>query len=169
MPRTAKAWIDALQLLPHPEGGYYREMVRSADPVNLPDGRRRVCYTSIHFLLTDEAPSRFHRLKSDEIWYFHAGGPLTVHCLAPGGGYEQIRLGPEPGRGEVLQACVAKGVVFGATVDAAGAFALVSCMVAPGFEFEDFELVDRAGLLATHPRHHAIIQRLARPAPDAPG
>ncbi|OAM91488.1 cupin [Termitidicoccus mucosus] len=168
MTRTAKDWIEALGLLPHPEGGYYREMLRSRDRINLPDGRERVCYTSIYFLLTNENPSRFHRLKSDEVWYFHAGAALTVHCLTPGG-YDHIRLGPEPEHGEVLQACVPKGAVFGATVDAVGAFALVSCMVSPGFEFEDFELADQAELLAAHPRHHAIIRRLARRGSDAPG
>jgi predicted cupin superfamily sugar epimerase len=121
MTRTAKDWIEALQLLPHPEGGYHREMLRSADRINLADGRGRVCYTSIYFLLTHENPSRFHRLKSDEVWYFHT------------------------------------------------AFALASCMVAPGFEFENFELAGQAELLAAHPRHHALIRRLAHRGSDAPG
>ncbi|MEY5001231.1 MAG: hypothetical protein RLZZ211_1267 [Bacteroidota bacterium] len=71
--------IDALGLLPHPEGGFYKETYRSERSL---EGEERNLLTSIYFLLTSENVSRFHRIKSDELWYFHAGSPLIVHTLS---------------------------------------------------------------------------------------
>lgn len=162
MTTTAQNWINALHLTPHPEGGYFREMPHGGETITLPDGRERFHYTSICFLLTQENPSRFHRLKSDEVWYFHTGAPLTVHCLHPNGRHERIALGLRVEHGEVLQARMPAGVIFGAAVVAAGGmdFALVSCMVSPGFDYADFELCKRADLLAQYPAHGEIIRRL---------
>lgn len=161
MTPLAQTWIDALQLTPHPEGGYFRDMRFATTPVPFPDGRTRFPYTSIYFLLTDKSPSHFHRLRSDEVWYFHTGASLTVHCLLPGGGYAQVRLGLHPGRGEVLQARIPAGVIFGSTVEEPDGFALVSCMVAPGFDFQDFELFTQEQLLKDYAAHEAIVRRLA--------
>ena len=69
--------IEKLALLPHPEGGYYKETYRSSETI---DGEQALM-TSILFLLTSDSPSHFHRIQSDEHWYFHEGSPLTVHVI----------------------------------------------------------------------------------------
>lgn len=79
--RSAEYWIQTLKLLPHPEGGYYREVAHSNFVVQNEAGRHRLAYTTIYFLLTPENPSHLHRLSSDETWLYHAGDPLQVHCL----------------------------------------------------------------------------------------
>lgn len=154
-------WIEHLGLLPHPEGGYYKEMLKSEETLRLDDKRIRPAYTSIYFLLTSESPSHFHRLMSDEIWYYHDGEPLTVHMIHRDGTYDKITLGRNPERNEHLQAVVPSGTVFGSTVEQEGGFTLVSCMVSPGFDFQDFELFTQKDLLADFPQHKQIIQRLA--------
>ncbi|AMB99993.1 cupin [Aerococcus urinaehominis] len=155
--RTSEEWAKALNLEPHVEGGYYRQMNKSEERVR--DGERAL-YTSIHFLLEADNPSHFHRLTCDEIWYYHAGNPLTVHMIHPDGSYQAVEVGPEPEKGQVLSYVVPKGVIFGSTVEAD--YALVSCMCAPGFEYDDFELFDRQDLLDQYPDHEAIITRLTR-------
>jgi len=162
---AARRWIAALGLAPHPEGGFYRETYRAAGRIGkagLPAryGGPRAYATLIYFLLRRGDVSRLHRLRSDEIWHFYAGGRLTLHLIDPRGRYRRIRLGPNPGRGERFQAVVPAGTWFGATVDAPAAYALVGCTVAPGFEFADFELGGRAGLLRRFPAHRRIIERL---------
>jgi predicted cupin superfamily sugar epimerase len=70
--------VFELGLLPHPEGGFYKETYRSEEKL---ENINRSLVTSIYFLLTSENVSRFHRIKSDEHWFFHAGSPLIVHTL----------------------------------------------------------------------------------------
>ncbi len=75
-----KFLVKSLNLLPHPEGGFYKEIFRSPEGFETEHGERNLC-TSIFFLLTSENVSRFHRIKSDELWFFYEGSPLTVHTL----------------------------------------------------------------------------------------
>ena len=167
MSRDAQYWIDKLGLTGHPEGGYFRETYRSAESIpasGLParhDGERAF-QTAIHFLLTSDQKSALHRMESDEIWFYHAGSPAVVYCLHPDGRREDIRLGPDPDNGESLQATVPAGVWFGAEVVEPDSYVLVSCTVAPGFEFDDFELTERSGLIERFPDHTQLIDRLAR-------
>lgn len=158
--QSANYWIEKLELTAHQEGGYYHQVLKSPTTYEGPEQviGVRALYTSIYFLLTDENPSRFHRLTADEVWYFHEGAPLTIHLLHPDGRYETIQLGKDIEAGQQLQAVVPKNVIFGSSVETD--YALVSCMVAPGFEYEDFELFKRADLLATYPEHADIITRL---------
>lgn len=158
--KSADYWIEQLNLIPHVEGGYYQQMLKSDLEYTTADKTPRALYTSIYFLLTAANPSHFHRLTADEVWYFHEGASLTIHLVSPEGNYDTIKLGHNPDAGEVLQAVVPRGFIFGSTV--AEDYALVSCMVAPGFEYHDFELFTRQELLATYPEHQAIIQRLTR-------
>jgi predicted cupin superfamily sugar epimerase len=117
----AAAVIEALRLLPHPEGGRYRETYRAAESIPraaLP-GRfpgDRPFATAILFLLQRPDVSRLHRLRSDELWHFHAGSPLVIHIIAPGGGRHHITLGLDFDSGQVCQAIVPAGVWFGAEV-----------------------------------------------------
>lgn len=177
----ARAWIERLRLEPHPEGGYFRETYRSGatidgtalgGPFDEPFDGPRAVSTAIYFLLPGGEVSRFHRIRSDEVWHHHDGSALTLWLLeppasegAPGGPALQVRLASaaprlgEPGGG-LPQAVVPAGVWFGATVDEPDGYALVSCTVAPGFDFRDFELARRGDLLAVWPHERAIVERL---------
>jgi predicted cupin superfamily sugar epimerase len=156
--------IARLGLVRHPEGGWYRECYRCQETVPgdaLPDrfgGARSFC-TSIYFLLEHGDISALHRIKSDELWHFYAGSPLTVHAITPEGDHRQWLLGAAAGA--AFQAAVPAGCWFGAEIPA-GAFALVGCTVSPGFDFADFELAERGRLEAEYPQHHALIRRLTR-------
>lgn len=125
--------IERLGLEPHPEGGWYRETWRGADtPAGRPAG------TAILFLLEGGVTSRWHRVDAEEIWAWHGGDPLELAIAAAGGAVETIRLGMDPGRGEVPQAVVPASAWQSAR--AFGAWALVGCIVVPGFTFGGFEM-----------------------------
>lgn len=156
---NAQEWIDYLQLKPHPEGGFYTSTYRSDFTTVCAQGERPL-YTSIYFLLRSGEVSHFHRLQSDEIWYFHGGSSLTVHMIMPDGRYEQIALGLAIDKGEVPQFNVPKNTIFGSSVQAENTFSLVGCMVSPGFDFADFELFDQDEMLAEYPQHEEIIKKL---------
>ena len=167
MPRVAEFWIERLRLAPHPEGGYFRETYRAAHAIpagSLPTryGGPRVASTAIYFLLRAGEVSALHRIKSDELWHFYAGGPLLVSALGPDGERRDVTLGPDPDAGHTLQAVVPAGHWFGAAPCPGTDYALVGCTVAPGFEFADLELADRGGLVARYPQHAALIERLTR-------
>jgi predicted cupin superfamily sugar epimerase len=106
--------------------------------------------------------SAFHRLRSDEVWHFYVGSPLVVHVIERDGGYSEILLGSDPERGEVLQAVVKARCWFASRVRDGRGFALVGCTVAPGFDFEDFEMAKRAELMRAYPQHREMIERLTR-------
>ena len=151
--------IRALDLQPHPEGGYFRETYRS-DRLGA-DGRS--AGTMIYFLLLPGQVSRLHRLDADEGWHLYVGGPLEIHELDEGRPDDApwvTVLGPDIERGERPQHIVPAGRWFGATLAADAPFALVGCTVAPGFEFSGFELGNGAALRAKFPRAHALIRRL---------
>lgn len=158
----AEQWIEFLQMEEHPEGGYYKSSFTSEDRMDFQSHNgERPLYTSIYFLLRSQDLSHFHRLKSDELWYYHAGSALTVHIINEDGAYRQERLGIAIADGEKPQVLVPKGSIFGSTVDREDSFSLVGCMVAPGFDYNDFELFTQKQLKADYPQHEEIIERLA--------
>lgn len=161
MTKTVNEWVEQLQLEPHIEGGYYRQIYKSTDTLSANENERAL-YTSIYFLLEERNPSHFHRLTADEVWYFHAGQTLSIHMIHPDGRYECVRLGSDIENGSQLQFCVPKGVIFGSSVEEENSYAVVSCMVAPGFEYTDFELLPQKQLLDTYPQHEAIIKKLSK-------
>ena len=158
MDKQLEFLISKLQLIPHPEGGFYREIFRSEETVQ--DGERNLM-TSIYFLLTSENISRFHRIKSDELWFHHAGSPLIVHIL-DAAGYHQHLVGDQLENGMEPQFLVPKNTVFGSTVLEKNSYSLVSCVVAPGFDFADFEMAKRDRLIEGFPKHKEIIISLTR-------
>lgn len=165
--REARYWIERLHLERHPEGGYFRqtyrcelELAREALPARF-SGSRAVS-TGIYFLLEGEERSVLHRLRSDEMWHFYAGSGLMVHVIEPAGEYAAIRLGKDPEKGEEFQAVVRAGCWFGAEVVDRSSYGLVGCTVAPGFDFEDFELGKRLELVRAYPEHRRLIERLSR-------
>lgn len=101
--KTKEEWIKELDLEPHVEGGYFRQTYKAVEKVKLPDGRIRSLSTSILFLLTNQNPSHFHLLSSDEIWYYHYGYALTVHMIHPDGTYEAVEIGLETDKSFNLQ------------------------------------------------------------------
>lgn len=151
-------WIEKLNLEPHPEGGFYKELPPSDVWMNEMD---RPLYTNIYFLLTEESPSHFHQIASDEIWYFHYGSSLHVHELLDEDTYKETSVGLDIEKGDVLQYTVKKGSIFGSSVNEGDDYALVSCMVAPGFSFEDFKLFTKNDLRNNYPSHHQIVDKLA--------
>ena len=164
MAKDAKYWIEQLQLNRHPEGGYFREIYRSNEFVNkksLPNrySSFRSFYTSIYFLLESHEFSAFHRLKSDEIWHFYTGSPITILAISPAGSLSESLLGNEPKNGERLQLLIPKGYWFSALIRKPNSFALAGCSVAPGFDFDDFELGARAELVKRFPQHKEILEK----------
>ena len=112
---NAKELIDRLGLVPHPEGGYYRETYRSAGIIpagalSPAFGGERHYSTAIFFLLESGDISRLHRIRSDEIWHFYGGGPLKLAMIAPDGKTAEIVLGPNIEAGEHVQYVVPAGV-----------------------------------------------------------
>lgn len=167
MTKKATDWIEALQLTPHPEGGWYREIYRAEETIS-PEGLParftggRNFSTAIYFLLTGHETSAFHRIRQDEVWHFYDGTGLTVHMIDPSGRYSAFKLGRDVSTGEQLVAVVPAGWLFGASVykTVADAYALVGCTVAPGFDFADFEMPSRKTLLEQYPEHRGVIERL---------
>jgi predicted cupin superfamily sugar epimerase len=153
----AQRLIASLRLTAHPEGGWYREGYRSVERVTTSRGTARSALTSIHFLLTGETFSAFHRLTSDEAWHFYRGTALTLEIIDPAGRHERRELGPEG----PWQTVIAAGSHFAAHVEPGG-YALTGCDVAPGFEFADFFLTSRAALIAAYPQHAPLIVRYTR-------
>jgi predicted cupin superfamily sugar epimerase len=138
----AEEYINQLHLQAHPEGGYFREIYRSPQEILFPgfEGNRNLS-TSIYFLLKAGQRSALHRIKSDEIWYFHDGGPLDIIEIDENGKEITTRLGKNINDGEVLQHVVKANRWFGATLPEGSDFCLVGCQVSPGFDFKDFELM----------------------------
>ena len=166
MTANAQSYIQALQLQPHPEGGFFRESYRSAQTMELsaPGGgtqQRNIC-TAIYFLLEAGNFSAFHRIQSDEIWHFYAGQALEVLELLPDGQLCCTRLGPDILRGEIPQYVVPANTWFASRVVSGGTFSLVGCTVAPGFDFADFRLARRQELLEIFPQHRQVIAELTR-------
>lgn len=130
--------IAALNLEPHPEGGYYREIFRSARLVTPLDGRgARAALTTIYYLLPAGAVSRWHRVSSDEVWHLYEGGPLEVLELDAGG--EQLTHHRLVAASEA-PVCTIAADCWQAARPLAD-YALVGCTVGPGFDFADFTLL----------------------------
>jgi predicted cupin superfamily sugar epimerase len=127
---TAEAIIAKLGLMPHPEGGWYRETWKG------PEVGGRASGTAILFLLKAGERSHWHRVDADEIWLWHAGAPLVLSMGVARA--EEVRLGPDVLGGEVVQAVVPAG--WWQAARSTGDWTLVSCTVSPGFRFEGFEL-----------------------------
>jgi predicted cupin superfamily sugar epimerase len=137
--------VRELDLIQHPEGGWYKETWRS-DVTFSPDGYPgpRQTATAIYFLLNPGERSRWHAVRSDEVWLWHAGGPLTLRLGGIGDSPDELAavqytLGPDLASGQQPQAVVPGGVWQSADL-AGGEATLVSCVVSPGFDFTDFRL-----------------------------
>lgn len=165
LPVDARGLIDRLGLLPHPEGGFYRETYRAelrlSDAALAPHfAGARNASTAIYFLLAQGDRSRFHRIRSDEVWHFYLGDPLHVIELTDAGETFVTTLGTDIAAGQKPQHVVAAGRWFGACPATGSRFSLVGCTVAPGFDFVDFEMASRDALLSAYPRAKEWVERL---------
>lgn len=164
--RDAEYWIRHLGLVPHPEGGCYREVYRA--PLSVPDSGSesrtgRPAVTCITYLLQRGEFSAFHRLRSLELWHFLDGGAVTLHKIFPDGAHAETHLGLRADRGEHPQCAVDPGIWFAAAPEESAPYSLVGCTVVPGFDYRDFELGRREALLREFPLHRALIERFTLP------
>ncbi|MGB0404479.1 MAG: cupin domain-containing protein [Salibacteraceae bacterium] len=158
----ANYWIEKLQLSPHPEGGYYKEVYRSENEIDIlsTDGKtslKRNSLTSIYFLLKCEDFSHFHILSSDEIWYFHSGQSAIIHFIDKKGQYFTKTINSEN-----LQVTIPHETFFAAELTSKNDndYILVSCAVAPGFDFEDFRMASKSELITLCPNQKQLINQL---------
>ena len=160
---SARYFVDRLKLEPHPEGGYFAETYRSEDIISagaLPQrfNAGRNTSTAIYFLLEGHQFSAFHRIKSDELWHFYYGIPLLVYIIHPEGKLEVVKLGNNPEDCN-FQGTVKAGCWFASRPINEEGFSLVGCTVAPGFDFNDFELAGTE-LADEYPQHRELIESL---------
>jgi len=135
VPLSADEIIRLLELQPHPEGGHYRETLRDSHSIDSQSGR--AASSAIYFLLRDGEISRWHRVDAAEVWHWYAGAPLALSIIE-GAQKRDVRLGVDLTAGERPQAVVPAHSWQQA--QSLGAWTLVGCTVAPGFEFAGFEM-----------------------------
>jgi predicted cupin superfamily sugar epimerase len=172
---SAAAVAERLGLQAHPEGGFFRETFRAAGETLTPRGPRAPT-TGVLFLLTDRSPSRFHRLTGEELWIHQAGALVELLVLPAAGAGEEssgvIVLGPPTsplsGVPDAAAACLPQALVAAAAwqaarvlrTDAGPDWSLVTCIVTPGFDFDDFELAERDALTRDYPAQAELIRAL---------
>jgi predicted cupin superfamily sugar epimerase len=125
--------VERLGLQPHPEGGWFAETFRDEDETG-----GRATSTAIYYLLAAGQHSHWHRVDAAEVWHFYAGDPLELKISEDGDGAKTLTLGADMAAGQQPQSVVAKGAWQSA--QSLGAWTLVGCTVAPGFEFSGFEM-----------------------------
>jgi hypothetical protein len=163
----AEQLIQQYGLRPHPEGGWYAQTYRSPELIPataLPArfGGNRPFSTAIYFLLEQGDFSAFHRIKSDECWHFYKGGALEVYMLWENGPFAKVELGTDFSKGQVFQFVVPAGCWFASRPAAGSKYSFVGCTVAPGFDFNDFELATMDGLVIQFPGYRELIRQLCR-------
>ena len=166
MHQKAKQYINQLQLVKHPEGGYFREVYRSGEfilPEHLPARYKssRNFSTSIYFLLEGKQFSAFHLLQSDELWHFYDGCPVILYIINQKGDLTIKKLGKK--KDCELQIAIEKQNWFAAEIEDKKSFAIFGCTVSPGFDFKDFKLGSRNQLIERFPQHKQLIHKLTRP------
>jgi hypothetical protein len=146
---------------PHPEGGFYKEVFRSRIEIrkNGFSEEKQAC-TSIYYLLQGKDYSGFHRLASDEIWYYHKGEALHIYELPVSGLLKTHELSDQE-TGD-LSVVIEAGSWFAAGIPSGKGFTLVSCAVAPAFDFKEFEMAGKDKLSLLFPQHADIIERFCR-------
>lgn len=166
---TPEQVIRALNLIPLPnEGGYYRETYRCEEVVPAESlhgrygGERSHC-TAIYYLITPDAFSALHRVKSDEIFHFYAGDPVEMLQIHPDGSHTLTTIGPDIAVGQVPQLLAPRGIWQGTRLVELGSWALLGCTVSPGFDFADYEHGHRTELIQTYPGCQDLIERFTRP------
>ena len=150
--KSSSEYIDSLGLLPHPEGGYYRQVYGN-------DNMGKKGISTIYYMLCNDEFSAFHRLHGmTEIWYYHAGEPLDIYVISADGELTVHQLSAD----KELQVVIEPELWFAAELHDKQGFSLVGCAVAPAFTFENFELANKSELMQKFPQHRQLIERLCR-------
>lgn len=159
MEHNAQYWINNLGLKLHPEGGFYAETYKSADY----DECNTKSYASslIYFLLENNQFSAFHKLKSDEIWLYHAGCNVSIYIIDNKGKLRTKKLGSNPENNESLQVTVPANSWFAAELNNKRSYCIMSCMVSPGFIWSEFELANQHNLILKYPQYKELILNLS--------
>lgn len=148
----AEEIINNLNLQPHPEGGYYRQVYGNDEA-----GQKKV--STIYYMLRDDEFSAFHRLHEVvEIWYYHAGEPLDIYVISPD---STLKIHHLSANGE-MQVVIEPECWFAAELPHKKGFSLVGCAVAPAFTFDRFELAKKEDLQQIYPQHSELIAKLCR-------
>ena len=164
---TVQSLIKKYDLKDHPEGGYYTETFKSNVDSQIKKKDKTVhrkASTAIYFLIIPGNVSRLHRIQSDEVWHFYLGGSMTVIELDNSNpkGYRATVLGSNVNNGELVQYTVKAGIWFGSFPNEGSEYSFVGCTVAPGFEFEDFELGSYDSLSKEFPNAKEMIKKMTR-------
>ena len=138
MSLTSSSIASLLNLLPHPEGGYYKETYRCDESMERYDGSTRSAGTAIYYLLVGTKPAAWHRVASDEIWHYYAGDILELELRSDDGTTTIHKLGFDLVKGVLPQFIIPKNTWQRARCT--GEWTLVGCTVSPGFDFADFEM-----------------------------
>jgi len=165
MLNTSEYWIKTLELIKHPEGGYYKEIYRSDE--NIPNQGLPKRYsgvrsfsTAIYFLLKNDDFSAFHLIKSDETWHFYKGCSLTLYLIDENSNLKEVYIGDNPQKEQVFQFTIPHNTWFAASLNNEineNDFSLIGCTVAPGFDFRDFKLGERDKLIDMFPQYQSLI------------
>ncbi len=148
---TAEQIIEELNLVKHPEGGFYKETYRSKESIKTADNKIRSTGTAIYYLLKGADKSHFHKINSDEIWLLHSGEPLEIYMITNNGEIKIKILGNNLNLNEEPQVLIPANTWFAAKIKNDIGYAFVSCVVTPGFDFEDFILGNTSELLKMYP------------------
>lgn len=168
-PDMPQRLIRALNLVPLPEeGGYFAETYRAQGliPAQALASRgqgQRCLATAIYYLVTPEAFSALHRVKSTEIFHFYLGDPVEMLQIAPEGAHALLTLGPDVLAGQNPQAIVRRDTWQGTRLVPGGRFALLGCTVSPGFDYADYEHGHRQKLLQLFPHLREHIHTFTNP------
>ena len=154
---NGKEIIQKLELQPHPEGGFYKETYRSNELIETKQNKTRNISTAIYFLFEGDNKSLFHRIQSDELWFFHQGESLEIIVIEDNQ-FNKIILGNDIEKGETPQARIPANTWFASKIKNSSGYSLVSCTVAPGFDFSDFELAKRENLIQKYPHLQETIE-----------
>lgn len=165
---SAREIISKLDLKPLPEeGGYYRETYRSTSRIpgtvlGLDPSDSRIVSTAIYYVVIPESFSALHRVKSDEIFHFYSGDPIEMIQIDVAGNLSKHTLGSDIFAGQCPQVLVPKGAWQGLRLISGGQWSFMGTTVAPGFEFQDFEVGQREILINQFPQHRDEIIKYTR-------
>lgn len=160
--------IDKLNLIPHPEGGYYRRNWQSLLSADIKDSSARTLFTgrtigsSILYLLPSIEVSTWHRTSCDEMWHHYSGSPLVLYSLNAQKSLSQQILGSDIDAGQLPQIIMHRGNWFAAETVEPDSYTLCGCTLWPAFTYSDFELADIAKLIDEYPQYKAEIEHIAK-------
>ena len=164
--KDASYWIEHLKMEKHPEGGYFASAFSSDESWSkecLPSRYKgsRVLYSSIYYLLECSEVCCLHKLATDELWSYYAGGSLRLHLFEANNKYSFKDMGSNIDEGQTLHFKVNRGVDFGGEV-INGDYVLAGCVLSPGFSFDDHSWSDASTLIKAFSEHKSLISRLIR-------